>query len=189
MCVSPSTGTVYLASGQYNPFDPNASLIRAFSTDELKWKRSIEVKGMQHVTGITEDLLTGCLWVVGFRMDEIPVYPDPHQAFYRPYIANVPLGRTKVEAVCISDMTYSNLALPMSVTWTGELNTERVDIDGDNRVDFNDFAILTSLWGLCETDPDWNESADLSSAIDEEPVIDIFDLMVLAHNWLHGGSP
>jgi choice-of-anchor C domain-containing protein len=189
MCVSDTTKTVYVASGQYNASDPSSSTIHVFSQETLELKRSVQIEGMQHVTGITEDPTTGSLWVVGFSMSEIPLYPNPmDDPFYQPYLAKVPRGVGTVKAVSLSDTT-NDLALPMAILWTGEVGTGPSDIDRDGQVDFKDFAHLATSWKSSYGDPAWNRDADLSSVLGEEGTIDFFDLIILTEHWLDERTP
>ena len=119
MYVSKTTNTLYLASAQYNPADVYSTVIYGFSTDgALALQRSITLTGMQHVTGITEDPLTGSLWVVGFNMEAVPLYPNPTQPpFYYPYLAEIAQDSNKINLISLLDPTSHDLALPVSVVW------------------------------------------------------------------------
>jgi hypothetical protein len=64
---------LYLASGQNSPTATSAK-IYALSTDNLTLSlaRTVQINGMGHVTGISEDATTGKIWVTGFSMSNIP---------------------------------------------------------------------------------------------------------------------
>ncbi len=112
--------TLYLASGQRNPADANAALVYAFSCADLQYTGSVTIQGMHRVTGITEDPVTGTIWVAGFAMGEIPPYPSPYAApFYKPCLALVPSGTDRAEAVPLSNPPLHDLSLPTSIVWTG----------------------------------------------------------------------
>jgi len=116
MCLSDTTGLVYLASAQSNE-DLYSITIYGFSKEQLVLERSITINGMQHVTGITEDPGTGSLWVVGFNMESIPEFPDPIQPpFYYPCLAKVPSGGGDTQVMAL--LGSYDLGLPMSIIWT-----------------------------------------------------------------------
>ena len=63
------------------------------------------------------------LWVVGLRFSDRPLMPSAMEpAFYQACLAVITPGVTEVEAVPMSGtqaMTGSDLALPISIIWTG----------------------------------------------------------------------
>ncbi|MHC4499424.1 MAG: hypothetical protein ACYS21_09970, partial [Planctomycetota bacterium] len=122
MHMSDSTDTLYLTSGQYDQTDIDSTVVYGFATNgALELKRSITISGIQHVTGITEDPATGTLWVVGFTMQDIPRYPNPFLSpFYHPYLAKIPCESDIVQGECSCGMWNNDLALPMSILWTGD---------------------------------------------------------------------
>lgn len=119
LCAARYDSTLYLASGQNAP-DAVTSVVYGLSTNTLEIARSITLHGMGHITGITEDSVTGTLWVAGFTMTNIPDYPNPSDVtFYRGYLAEIPYGSDKpVDARLVS--SESDLALPMSILWVSE---------------------------------------------------------------------
>jgi len=121
MYMSKTTDMLYLTSAAYNPADPDATVIYGFSTTgSLSLERTITVGGIQHITGITEDPQTGTLWVTGYNMYDIPFYPNPYQmAFYYPILARIPAGSDNVEHFSLYNPDSHDLALPMSILWTG----------------------------------------------------------------------
>jgi hypothetical protein len=53
-------------------------------------------------------------------MYDIPFYPNPYQsAFYYPYLAKISLGGDYVEHLSLYNPASHDLALPMSILWTG----------------------------------------------------------------------
>jgi hypothetical protein len=75
---------------------------------------------MHHITCITEDPQTGTLWAAGFNMYSIPQYPDPtRSAFYYPYVAKILKGSDQAQRISLFDPDSHDLALPMSILWTG----------------------------------------------------------------------
>lgn len=121
MYMSKTSDVLYLTSAAYNPDDPDATVICGFSTTgPLSITRSITVSGIQHITSITEDPQTGALWAVGFNMYDIPFYPNPYlTAFYYPYLAKIPAGSNYAEHFSLYNPAAHDLALPMSILWTG----------------------------------------------------------------------
>ena len=122
MYVSKTTNMLYLASAQYNPADTNSTVIYGLSMDgALALQRSITINGMQHVTGITEDPVTGSLWVIGFNMEAVSLYPNPFQPpFYHPYLAEIGQDNKKISLKSLLDPISHDLALPMSIIWTAK---------------------------------------------------------------------
>ena len=56
------------------------------------------------------------------------------------------------------------------------------DLDGDNYVDFNDFAVFAAAWRSTTGSPNWNADCDISMPSDG--VIDELDLAIFCDNWL-----
>jgi len=121
MYASKTTDMLYLTSAEYNSLDSDSTVIYGFSTKgALALQRSITINGMQHVTGITEDPQTGTLWVVGFNMYNIPQYPNPTRtAFYYPSLAKITNDGNDIQLIDLFDPGSHDLALPMSIVWTG----------------------------------------------------------------------
>jgi hypothetical protein len=120
MYMSKTTDMLYLTSAVYNPSDPDATVVYGFSTTgSLSITRSVTVN-VQQITCITEDPQTGTLWVAGFNMYDIPFYPNPYQmAFYYPVLAKIPADSDDVEHFSLYNPGSHDLALPMSILWTG----------------------------------------------------------------------
>jgi hypothetical protein len=118
---SDAAGLVYLASAQPKPDSPDTTTLWAFSTEDLTPGHTVEITGMQHLTSIAENPSTGCLYAVGFNiMKPVPDFPDPAQPpFYYPCLARIPRASYSVEATSLSDPEHHDLALPMSIIWTG----------------------------------------------------------------------
>jgi hypothetical protein len=186
MYMSNATDMLYLASAQYNSEDYSSSVILGFSTSKGGSRtaptRSITITNMQLAASITEDPVTGSLWVVGFNMD-VPEYPDPTQPpFYYPRLAKVPLGSNNVQAQSLSGA--HDLAMPLSVLWTKTANCGGADINKSNRVDFYDFALFAGRWrnSSCAP-PGWCSGADLNN----NKTVELADLAVIAQHWLQTG--
>jgi hypothetical protein len=121
MHVSKTTDMLYLASATTDPLDPESTVIYGFSTGgPITLEKSVVINGMQHVTCMAEDSQTGALWVAGFNMRNIPVYPNPtRSAFYYPHLARVSFENGDVQLLPLFDPASHDLALPMSILWTG----------------------------------------------------------------------
>jgi len=186
MYVSNPTDMLYLASAQDNPNDANSTIVYGFSTTgPLTLQRSVTITGMHHVTGITEDPATGSLWVAGFNMEDVPLYPNPAQSpFYAPYLAEIPYDSNDVELLSLSDSGSHDLALPMSILWTATTVCGGADLDHNGTVSFTDFAILANYWldADCAL-PYWCAGADL----DKNGMVDMADLAILVEHWLESG--
>jgi hypothetical protein len=183
MYVSGITDMLYLASAAYDPVDPNSTVIHGFSTDgALALERSITINDMHHVTGITEDPQTGTLYVAGFNMYDVPLYPDPTKmAFYYPYLARISYGSDDVELIPLFAPDSHDLALPMSIVWTSAVEQGGVDLDQSGDVSFIDFAVLTEYWLNSDCGPpDWCGGAD----VDKSGTVDMTDLDILIQKWL-----
>ncbi len=183
MYMSDATDMLYLASGQYNTEDSNSSIIYGFSTKgNLTLTRTITIQNMQLATSITEDPVTGSLWVVGFNM-VIPVAPNPTQPpFYYPRLAMVPLGSNSVQAQPLSGA--HDLAMPLSILWTKTVKCGGADIDKSKSINFVDFALLAGRWrnSSCAP-PAWCSGADLNNS----KIVDMMDVAILAWHWLETG--
>jgi len=120
MVASKSAEMLYLTSSTYDPVDPDSTVIYGFSTSgALTLERVIAVNGMQHITSITENPQTGTLWAAGFNMYKIPAYPNPtRSAFYYPCLAKIS-SDDDVKVTDLFDPDMHDLALPMSILWTG----------------------------------------------------------------------
>ncbi len=121
MFASRTSEMLYLTSAAYDPADSDSTVIHGFSTKgALTLDRRITIDGMHHITCITEDPQTGTLWAAGFNMYSIPQYPDPtRSAFYYPYVAKILKGSDQAQRISLFDPDSHDLALPMSILWTG----------------------------------------------------------------------
>ena len=120
MYASRTTEMLYLASGRLNPASLDSAVLYGFSTSAaLTLERSITINGMHLVTAITEEPGAQSLWVVGINMAYVPEYPSPFGLpFYRPCLAEVPVGSRTVQATSLFHPYSHDLALPTSVLWT-----------------------------------------------------------------------
>jgi hypothetical protein len=135
MHMSETLDMLFLASAQCNPGDPNVTFIYGLAVDgPPDLQRSVAIQGMQHLTGITEDPVTGSLWAIGFNMVDTPQFPRAGEPpFYYPCWATIPPGGEIVAAEPLSGS--HDLALPVSVVWTGA------------RTDLPDFSALARRAG------------------------------------------
>ena len=196
MHVSDITGLLYLASSQTNPEAGSASLY-VISTEDLIQSapdqinvQTVQINDMGHITGVTVDPATGSAWVLGFKMENIPYQPTAiDSAFYEPYIAEVPYQSAgPVDANCLSDSypgPSNDLALPISIVWTGTAKCGGVDLDGSGIVNLADFAIFTAHWldSGCVFST-WCEGTDLDPAFLDRGDVNLTDVSIFAQYWL-----
>jgi hypothetical protein len=121
MHVSQTSGALYLTSAIAGGADPDSSVIHMLSTQGgLALAKSVTIDGVQHVTGITEDPATGTLLIAGFNADDVGQDPDPTQpAFYYPQLASISSVDDSVHVIPLYEPASHDLALPMSILWTG----------------------------------------------------------------------
>jgi len=137
-------------------------------------------------TSITENPVDGTLYVAGLTLPKLSgdeAFPSQIDSiFTTPMLAAIPSGAAgPIDATVI---TGSDLALPLSIVWTGELTAKcgGADITGSSgRVDSNDFAVLASQW----LDLPGIPSADIALPLDN--FVDSHDLAVIAEHWLDTG--
>jgi len=112
---------LYLVSGQRDPQTPDSTKLYGLSTQDFSLVRSVTIGNMEQVTSVTEEPVTGCLWVTGVSMPEVPMYPSPmDEPFYVPFLAKVPPQTGTADAFCIADPEHHDLALPTSIVWVGD---------------------------------------------------------------------
>jgi len=192
MHISDRTETLYLATAQNNQADAGSTPVYGFSTKDLTLRRSIMVSNMQNVTGITEDPTTGTLWVVGFNAEMVSsLYPWEQEIMVEAVLAKISLGSNTAQSVKTSDFLGSDdLELPMSIVWAGPVDLGRVDMDGNDKVDLLDFALLAEWWGDSGCiHPTWCGGADLNPPLSGPGRVDVSDLLILARNWLKTSAP
>jgi len=139
---------LYLASGAHNPADFNDTMIYGFSTTgTLTRSRTLTIHDMHYVTAITENPATGMLYVVGFYYVEIILDESPDEMalpFYEARLAKVAYGATEATAQALGGA--HDLALPVSILWTGTTSCGGANLAGGSTVDFLDFAVIGSHW-------------------------------------------
>jgi hypothetical protein len=128
-CSRYDNSRLYLASSA-SPVgqpDANSTSLYIISKDDLIQSsgdpnvQAVDINGMGHITDITEDPLTGTLWVVGFTEPEhISMLPGDLSLmpqFYEPNLAEIPYDSNgPVQAISLLDA--NDLGLPMSILWT-----------------------------------------------------------------------
>jgi len=180
-CSSYDNSRLYVASSKGEPDAASASL-HILSTADLSLLQAITINNMGHITDITEDPFTGTLWVIGFQMPEyIDVLPLTIEQFYFPYLAAVPYGSSgSVDAEKL--LNVSDLALPLSIAWVGDMPAKcgGADLDGMGDVSFGDLNILVSQWLQAGGTP----SADIAPKPAGDGIVNFLDLAVLAGYWL-----
>ncbi|MCJ7728779.1 MAG: hypothetical protein MUO27_02705, partial [Sedimentisphaerales bacterium] len=93
------------------------------------------------------------------------------------FAASTPHGLKIGHTNSKGDPNSSNYPAPLAVT----VVSPAADIDGDGDVDFRDFAILANQWRQTPGSP----FADIAPP-GGNGVVDLFDLDVLADDWLAG---
>lgn len=118
--VSHDGGMLYLAPGQRGLQPSGSTVLYGLSTQDFSLVRSVTIQNMDQVTSVTEDPVSGCLWVTGVSMIDVPAYPSPmDDPFYVPFLAKIPRQAGTADATCIADPDHHDLALPTSVVWVG----------------------------------------------------------------------
>ena len=186
-CSSYDNSRLYISSSLGEP-DAGSVSLYVLSTADLTLVQSITINNLGHVTDVTEDPLTGTLWVTGFTMPQYMTYLPANLSampqFYLPYLAAVSYGSSgPVEAANLS--SASDLGLPLSIAWVGATPEKcgGADVDGTGDVNFGDYAILTSQWLQAPGTP----SADIAPAVAGDGIVNFLDLAVLADQWLGTG--
>ena len=115
------------------------------------------------------------------KLSEDGVLPSQIDSiFTTPMLATIPSGATgPIDATVIAG---SDLALPFSIVWSGELPAKcgGADITGSSgRADLNDFAVLASQWQQTGT-----LSGDIAPQPDGDNIVNLEDLAALAEHWL-----
>ncbi len=185
MHISDDGNTLYLTSSQNSPVATAATLV-GLSTVDLTVERSVTINDMGHITTMVQDPTNGTIWAAGFKMANIPQYPDPsYPPFYYPYLAEVPSGSDDpVSAVALTGA--SNMSLPMSMVWIGETADQcgGADMDDNGLVNLTDLSIMLSYWldtGCIP--PDGCGKANLDNT-DTKNIVNLFDFAWFAQYWL-----
>lgn len=183
-CSSYDYSRLYVASSLNEP-DASSASVYVLSTEDLTLLRIIDVNDIGHITDITEDPVSGTVWVTGFTMPEymttLPGNLSQTPRFYHPYIAAIPYDSLgSVQATPL--LNASDLALPLSIIWTGATqgNCGGANLGGTDGVNLVDFSILSSQW----QQPPGTPSADIAPESLKDGVVNILDLVVLVSNWL-----
>ncbi|MHA2403941.1 MAG: hypothetical protein ACXADH_13180, partial [Candidatus Kariarchaeaceae archaeon] len=125
------------------------------------------------ITSITENPVNGSLYVTGFTS---PKYGDDDTF-------------NNFDPIFATEITGSDLALPMSVVWTGVIDymdwCQGADLNFSGEVDFIDFSIFAGYWLESDcTSPDWCGGADLNPDLGDRGQVDISDLAIFTTHWL-----
>ncbi|MFC1604650.1 hypothetical protein ACFL5F_06445 [Planctomycetota bacterium] len=128
--VSNMTNRLYIASRKYDPNEMNPAKVYSYSLGEdlaSQQKQTITINGLQHITNITEDPINKRFWIVGFNIDytqvdaNYAVFMNPGlSAFYSPYWTSMSYNSNDVDLDAYTISGQHNLALPISIVWTGE---------------------------------------------------------------------
>jgi hypothetical protein len=200
-CSSFDNSRLYLASSLNDP-NADSTPLYIISKDDLIQSaeepnvQTIDVNGMGHITDITEDPVTGTLWVIGFTMPDY-IADIGHQfpgnlsqipQFYEPNFAEISYNDSgPIQAISLSDA--NDLALPVSIVWTGTIAAEEkcggADLNQSGDVNLADFVILAWYWldSNCALSNDC-DGADLEPEASPDGDVGVKDLAVFAQNWL-----
>ena len=187
MLASTWANTLYLTSSLNAP---DAELVTLYQMSTNNFSVSeIQIPDMGHITGIAENPSNGDIWVSGFTMSNIPeylnsIYLDP---FYEPYVAHLSSGGVVQEVLALSldNDPNNDLALPLSIQWTGTLDPcQRADIDGSGDVGLGDLIRMAQAWLSVPVDSNWDQACDLAEPLN---LIDFFDFAIMGRNWKEGG--
>lgn len=187
-CSGYDNSRLYIASSLGEP-DASSTSLYVLSTADLTLVRSITINNIGHITDVTEDPLTGTLWVTGFTMPQYMTYLPANLSqmpqFYNPYLAAVSYGSSgPVQATHLSNA--ADLALPLSIAWVGAGALPETcggaDLDGMGDVSSGDLKILASQWLQAPGTP----SADIAP-VPGDGIVNFLDLAVLANHWLETG--
>lgn len=146
----------------------------------------VELGFISTIVSMTENSDDGTLYVTGFTA---PKFADDASLPFDKYAAEIfttpilaafsPEASEPVEAVIITDC---DLALPLSLVWTGD-KCAGADINGNGVVNFPDFAILALQWLQAPGTP----SADIVPEPDGNDIVNFLDLAAVANHWLETG--
>ena len=119
------------------------------------------------------DLYRVTLQAIGQGSANVTIQPAQDAAFANSTPKGLKIGHTNYNG----NPASSNYPAPLAVT----VVLPAADIDGDGDVDFRDFSILGNQWRQSPANP----SADIAPP-GGNGVVDLFDLDVLADEWLAG---
>jgi hypothetical protein len=124
--VSGATGWLFMTSSISAP-NAVSSLVYAMDRAAPEQTAVIEIEGMGHITGISEDPDTGTLWVLGFSSPALPTQEEIHKgwvldqdAFFEGRIARIepgPSGPVKANELTEATLDWF---VPVSIVWTGQ---------------------------------------------------------------------
>jgi hypothetical protein len=138
------------------------------------------------ITSLAEDLGDGTLYVTGFTAPKfhedvnLPFSSENAEFFTTPMLAA--LAPEAIEPVKAVNITGCDLALPLSLVWTGD-KCAGADINANGVVNFPDFAFLALQWLQTSGTP----SADIAPESGGDGLVNLLDLAVLADHWLKVG--
>jgi hypothetical protein len=92
-----------------------------------------------------------------------------------------------------ADYPDYDLAMPLSIVWTGALPEPEpcggADINKDGKVSLKDLAILAEYWlnTNCDAFNNYCHGADLEPELYPDDVVDLKDFVILVEHWLDTG--
>jgi len=118
---------------------------RIYGHDEnLSIVRTIEIYGMQRITGLAEDA-EGTLWAVGYNLTEqVPEFPSEFDPpFYYPVMAQIPFD---APGATVYQVYADGLALPQSVEWFKKAYINFMDYALADFADINELKVFIDGW-------------------------------------------
>lgn len=203
MHVSDYSNNLYLASSVDFPADANKVDIYKFDIQRsgnqvtgLNYSGNIEVSNpvpqeagfgfFNTITSIDENPATGTLYAAGFtslRYEDDYINANPLPIPATPTLAVIPFETS--EPIYANKIAGSNMALPLSLIWTGSGEPEETcgaDITGEGDVNMLDFAKLSYYWlnPICEGSDSCN-----GANLDGANGVNFDDLSIMARFWLY----
>ena len=182
----PDDSRIYLSTAR-QPAAAQNTIIFELATNDFRKIRQFNIQNMGHVTGMTCSSDSKTLYVTGFTMRDIPdivndIYIKP---FYHPYLAEISASAqsaTSVSAHRLDSDPNSNLALPLSIVWTGDIDDGcgNANLDDNTWIDLYDFKILAQHWLENCKATSWCNEAD----VNRNTYVDLTDLRIMTQNWI-----
>jgi hypothetical protein len=148
MCISRDAKTLYFSSSLNNS-NADSVFLYVLSTETWEYLTPIQIPGIGHITDITQDPVSGDLWIVGFKMPQVPSnVEDLSSQFYLPVLVRIPSDGSGPVCVPVSNHpsnTSPELGLPLSLLWVGGSSCTVADFDNNGKVDLLDFGHFAAL--------------------------------------------
>lgn len=176
----------YYSIVDINPFEPNivfGGIVKINYPNSKVYSQAIGY--IPAITSMVVNPHNGALYATGFTSPKFPVDQflptEIDSIFTTPTLAVIPSDIE--ESADANVITGCNLALPLSIVWTGNCFQNKcngADIDNNGDVNYHDFAIIALQWLQPPGDP----SADIAPKPVGDGMVDLKDLAILANHWL-----